>query len=323
MRAPAMAHAPVMLAEVLAALGPAASGEAICVDATFGCGGYSRALLTAGWPRVEAFDRDPAAVPHAEALAAEYPNRFCLHSRPFSQLAEALPAGTVAGIVFDLGVSSPQLDQAGRGFSFRLEGPLDMRMSQSGPTAADLVNHLPETDLAAVIYRLGEERHSRRIARAIVNRRSETPYATTLELAATVRACVPAAREGAIDQATRTFQALRMAVNHELEELEQGLLAAETVLAAGGRLVVVSFHSLEDRVVKDFMRNRARPPQPSRHQPAGVSVPPSLTLPHIKALRPDERECSQNPRARSARLRTALKPAAPLTPAVPLDARHA
>ena len=299
------AHIPVMLDAVLTALVPRDGGRYL--DATFGCGGYSQALLTQGIQHLDAFDRDPAAAPVAATLAQTFPARFHFHAHPFSRMADILPPGSLDGIVFDLGVSSPQLDLPARGFSFRMDGPLDMRMSQSGPTAADVVNTLPEADLADIIYQLGEERKARSIARAIVRHRATSPYTTTLELAATVRTCVPPARDG-IDPATRTFQALRLHVNGELDELQAGLAAAEQLLAPGGRLVVVAFHSLEDRIVKDFLRDRARPPQPSRHLPAGTAtVATSFTLPHTKAIRPTETECAVNPRARSARLRTAIK----------------
>ena len=298
-------HIPVMLAEVLAALAVTPDGHYI--DATFGCGGYSRAILEQGCRQLDAFDRDPAASPIAEALQQEFPGRFRFHALPFSRMAEVLPAGSIDGIAFDLGVSSPQLDIPARGFSFRTDGPLDMRMSQSGRTAADLINFLSDSELADIIYLLGEERKARSIARAIVRRRAETPYTTTFELAATVRACVPPSRDG-IDPATRTFQALRLAVNGELDELTAGLAAAETLLAADGRLAVVAFHSLEDRIVKDFCRTRARPPQPSRHLPvATLPTAATFTLPHAKALRPTDAECAANPRARSARLRVAAK----------------
>ena len=298
-------HVPVMLAEVLDALAVTPDGQYI--DATFGCGGYSRAILEQGCRQLDAFDRDPAAAPIAAALQQEFPDRFRFHALPFSRMAEVIPPASVNGIAFDLGVSSPQLDVAARGFSFRMDGPLDMRMSQSGETAADIINSASEEALADIIYLLGEERKARSIARAIVRRRTEQPYATTLELAQTVRACVPPSRDG-IDPATRTFQALRLHVNHELDELTTALAAAETLLAADGRLVIVAFHSLEDRIAKDFLRARARPPQPSRHLPAMATMAaPSFTLLQTRAIRPTDAECAANPRARSARMRIAAR----------------
>lgn len=298
-------HTPVMLTEVLEALAVTRGGQYL--DATFGCGGYSRAILDCGCGVLHAFDRDPAAAPLADAVLQTHPDRFRFHPLPFSKMAEALPPTSLDGIVFDLGVSSPQLDVAERGFSFRLDGPLDMRMSQSGQTAADVINSRSEEELADILYLLGEERKSRSIARAIVRQRAEQPYTTTLQLAETVRACVPPARDG-IDPATRTFQALRLHVNRELDELTEALAAAERLLAPGGRLVVVSFHSLEDRIVKDFLRDHARPPQPSRHLPMQMATTePLFTLPQAKAIRPTPSECALNPRARSARLRVAEK----------------
>jgi 16S rRNA (cytosine1402-N4)-methyltransferase len=303
-------HTPVMLPEVLDALAPA-PGDTV-VDATFGAGGYTRALLERG-ARVIAFDRDPFAVRFATALAAEYGERFTLVARPFSEMADALGELGVAGVdgvVFDLGVSSMQLDQAERGFSFLRDGPLDMRMGASGPTAADLVNTAEEDELARVIFTYGEERRSRRIAAFLVRRREEQPFTGTLDLAAVVERALGGRRGAPTHPATRTFQALRIAVNDELGELERGLLAAERRLEPGGRLVVVSFHSLEDRVVKAFLAERAgRTPAGSRHLPPqrAAASAPSFELVRAGALAASEAESAANPRARSAKLRAAVR----------------
>ena len=299
-------HVPVMLAEVLATLVPA-SGETIA-DATFGNGGYTRAILAAADCMVCAIDRDPDAIARGQALVAQFPDRLRLIEGSFGNLAAQLHESGVTmldGIVFDIGVSSYQIDDFTRGFSFRGDGPLDMRMSRAGESAADLVNLLPEAELADLIYMYGEERLSRRIAKAIVAARAEAPIVTTLGLASVIRAVVPPDRSG-IDPATRTFQALRIAVNDELGEIERGMAQAAGLLAPGGRLVVVSFHSLEDRLVKRFMQDAAgRTPAPSRHDPAGLfgRAAPEWELLTPRPLRPAGDEAYANPRARSARLR--------------------
>jgi 16S rRNA (cytosine1402-N4)-methyltransferase len=322
--APASGHEPVLLAETVAALAPRDDG--IYVDGTFGRGGYSRALLAAANCRVVAIDRDPAAIAAGAALMGEAGARLTLVEGRFGDMAELLArAGisAVAGIALDIGTSSPQLDEAGRGFSFRLDGPLDMRMERHGSTAADLVNTLSEAALADLIFIYGEERFSRRIARAILAARAEAPIGRTGELAAIIRRAVPA-EPGGIDPATRTFQALRIAVNDELGELERGLAAAEALLAPGGRLAVVSFHSLEDRRVKEFLRRRCTTaPQGSRHLPAARGHRPSFSLLTRKPIRPGEAELQRNPRARSARLRAAERTAAPAWPTEPDRARGA
>ncbi|HZB92492.1 MAG TPA: 16S rRNA (cytosine(1402)-N(4))-methyltransferase RsmH [Stellaceae bacterium] len=306
------AHLPVLLAEALAALQPRDDG--LYVDGTFGAGGYSRALLAAAQCRVIAIDRDPAAVAEGGALMRAHPGRFTVIEGRFGEMEALLaPLGisAVSGIALDLGVSSPQLDRPERGFSFRADGPLDMRMGREGATAADLVNTLSESALANLIYIYGEERFSRRVARAIVAARREAPLTRTAELARIVRAVVPSA--GGIDPATRTFQALRMEVNDELGELERALLAAERLLAPGGRLAIVSFHSLEDRKVKDFLRERsAAAPHGSRHRPALPAPAPSFRLLTKKAVTPGAAEIERNPRARSARLRAAERTDAPV-----------
>lgn len=302
-------HVPVMLQEVLEALSPRDGGHYI--DGTFGAGGYARAILDAADCSVAAIDRDPDAVARGGALADRYPARLrVLHGR-FGDMESLLrdagiaEAGTADGVVFDLGVSSPQIDDAARGFSFRFDGPLDMRMGQSGPSAADIVNTLDERELADLIFQLGEERRSRQVARAIVVARRQAPLARTAELAAIIRTAVPAAKDG-LDPATRTFMALRLYVNDELGELDRGLAAAEAMLKPGGRLAVVSFHSLEDRRVKAFLSDRTGSgDRGSRHRPAMAVPTASFRLVHRRALRPTEAETRTNPRARSARLRVA------------------
>ena len=308
----ALTHAPVLLAEMVQALAPRDDG--IYVDGTFGVGGYSRALLAAARCRVIAIDRDPAAVARGDALMREHPGRFTVVEGRFGEMAALLaPLGisAVSGIALDLGLSSPQLDDPQRGFSFRAEGPLDMRMGRDGASAADLVNSLSESDLANLIYIYGEERFARRVARAIVAARREAPVTGTAELARIVRTVVPAT--GGIDPATRTFQALRMEVNDELGELERALLAAERLLLPGGRLAIVSFHSLEDRKVKEFLRARsAAAPQGSRHRPTRPIAAPSFRLITRKPVTPGAAEIERNPRARSARLRAAERTEAPV-----------
>ncbi|MDR3514387.1 MAG: 16S rRNA (cytosine(1402)-N(4))-methyltransferase RsmH [Azospirillaceae bacterium] len=302
------AHLPVMRDEIVAALAPRAGG--CYVDGTFGEGGYSRAIAAAADCQVWGLDRDPRAAAFAARLGRETQGRVEFVAGCFGAMEPLLRERhvvTVDGVVLDLGVSSPQIDQAERGFSFRLDGPLDMRMGDDGPTAADAVNTLPEAELARILWELGDERFSRRIARAIVETRLTTPYQRTLQLAETVRRVVPRSRDG-IDPATRTFQALRIHVNDELGELDRGLAAAERLLAPGGRLVVVSFHSLEDRRVKSFLRQRALvAPAPSRHAPQadGPAREPSFRLITQKPAVPGALELSTNPRARSARLRVA------------------
>jgi 16S rRNA (cytosine1402-N4)-methyltransferase len=299
-------HVPVMLAEVLANLAP--QEGATYLDATFGGGGYARAILEAApGCTVFAIDRDPDAVARGAALAQRFAGRLHLIEGRFGDMLSLLRDRGIAsldGVVMDLGVSSFQLDQPERGFSFRADGPLDMRMEKSGPSAAELVNGLPERDLADIIFRFGEERFARRIARAIVARRVEAPFTTTADLAALVRRAVPLDPSG-IDGATRSFQALRIAVNDELGEVERGIAAALELLAPGGRLVIVAFHSLEDRIVKQAMAAASGRGGTSRHNPAALSsrARPAFHLLTPRALRPQDAECSANPRARSARLR--------------------
>jgi 16S rRNA (cytosine1402-N4)-methyltransferase len=295
-------HVPVLVHRVVEWLAVRASGH--YVDATFGAGGYTRAILQTAGARVIGIDRDQSAIARGADLVAQAQGRLELVEERFGDLQSVVAEASVDGVVFDLGVSSMQLDQAARGFSFRLDGRLDMRMGHDGPTAADVVARASERDLAAIIATLGEERHARAVARAIVRARGEQTLDTTRALADIV-ARVVHARDNAIHPATRTFQALRIFVNEELVELAQGLAAAERVLKPGGRLVVVSFHSLEDRIVKNFLAERGRAPATSRHQPEVVAAPPSFRLLTRKPEIADDAETAANPRARSAKLRAA------------------
>jgi 16S rRNA (cytosine1402-N4)-methyltransferase len=305
-------HQPVMLAEVVAALAPRAGK--LYLDGTFGAGGYARALLEAAACAVVGIDRDPAAIARGSALASRYGERLALIEGRFGDMEALLASRGIArvdGIALDLGVSSPQLDEAARGFSFRADGPLDMRMGRDGETAADLVNRLSERELATLIAELGEERHARRVSRAIVGARAAAPITRTAALAEIVRSAVPRAKDG-IDPATRTFQALRLQINDELGELDRGLASAERLLAPGGRLAVVAFHSLEDRRVKGFLRERAgEGAGTSRHAPVAARRSASFRLLKRRAARPSDAEAAANPRARSARLRAAERTAAP------------
>lgn len=301
-------HFPVMLPEVLATLSPK-DGE-VYVDGTFGAGGYTRAFLETANCTVIAIDRDPAAISRADAMKAEFGDRLIFVPGKFGDALELVKAAgyeQVDGFVLDVGVSSMQFDEAQRGFSFRFDAPLDMRMdTSSGETAADLVNTMDEEDLANLIYKYGDERKSRYIARAIVENR---PIETTLQLADLIREVVFKSPKDKIDPATRTFQALRIAVNDELGELERGLIAAEQLLKDGGRLVVVSFHSLEEGIVKSFLYERSgKTPNVSKYLPlTAKSADPSFILSPKKPIDPSEKEISQNARSRSARLRGAIR----------------
>jgi 16S rRNA (cytosine1402-N4)-methyltransferase len=300
-------HISVLLNEVLENL--ALKPGDIVVDGTFGAGGYTRAFLATG-AKVVAFDRDPTV----RRFAAGFPEeRFRLVEARFSEMDAVLGEGHADGVALDLGVSSMQIDQAERGFSFMQDGPLDMRMGGDGPTAADLVNTLEQEELARIIFVYGEERESRRVARAIVRRREEQRFTRTLELAEFVEKALGGRRGAKIHPATRTFQGLRIAVNEELAELEAGLVAAERVLKAGGRLCVVTFHSLEDRIVKNFLGERAgRTPGGSRHAPpVAKGAEPSFRLLFNGAQAASEAEAKANPRARSAKLRAAVRTEAP------------
>lgn len=302
-------HVPVLLDEVIAAIRPA-PGMSV-VDATFGAGGYTSALLEAG-ARVYAFDRDPNAIRDGAAMVEQHAGQLSLHQRRFSEMAEELTAlgvPSVDAVVMDIGVSSMQLDQGERGFAFSQDGPLDMRMSQSGENAADFLNSADEAAIADVLYEYGEERQSRRVARAIVAAR---PLETTGELARVVRRALGHKPHDKKDPATRTFQAVRIHVNDELGELRAGLAAAEALLREGGVLAVVSFHSLEDRIVKRFLREASGAGRAvSRHLPGEApGAPPTFTA-LSKAIRPSEAEIDRNPRARSSVLRHAVRTAAP------------
>ena len=308
-------HIPVVLSEVLHALKP--KSGAIIVDGTFGAGGYSKAILEAAECEVIAIDRDPEAVAAGRALAAKFPGRLKLVAGRFGAMDEIVNRQgieAVDGVALDLGVSSMQLDEPERGFSFMKEGPLDMRMAKEGPSASDIVNELSAGELAEIIGKLGEEGRSRAIAKAIVARRAEAPIETTKELSDIVARVLGRKRDEAKHPATRTFQALRLYLNDELDELARGLSAAERLLKAGGRLVVVTFHSLEDRIAKRFFASRSTPaPRGSRHLPetSDAAFAPSFRLLNRHPIEPNQSEIRRNPRARSARLRAAERTAAP------------
>ena len=305
-------HVPVLLDPLLRAVGPVTG---TWLDGTFGAGGYARGLLAAGADRVIGLDRDPLVFQMAASWGGGYGDRLRLVTGTFSDL-DSLAAEPLDGVVLDLGVSSMQLDQAERGFSFLRDGPLDMRMEQAGPSAADLLNSAEESVIADVLYHYGEERAARRIARAIVAAR---PLTRTAELAEVVTSCLPRPKPGQSHPATRSFQAIRIWVNDEFRQLVEGLSAAERALKPGGRLAVVSFHSLEDRIVKRFMQARSNSAGGgSRHAPAQDSAPPAFTMPFRRAIGPDPDEEARNPRARSALLRVAVRTDAP---AGPVDAQ--
>ncbi|MDP2122172.1 MAG: 16S rRNA (cytosine(1402)-N(4))-methyltransferase RsmH [Hoeflea sp.] len=301
-------HIPVLLAEVLNALAPA-PGETI-VDGTFGAGGYASAILAAG-AEVIAFDRDPDAITAGAALVDASGGRLTLVHAKFSQLLDHVEDNSLDGVVLDIGVSSMQIDEAARGFSFMRDGPLDMRMAQSGVSAADVVNRAKPNDLTRIFGILGEERHAGRIARAIEVERQKAPFATTRQLAGLIEKVSPRRPQDKIHPATRVFQALRTYVNDELGELAQTLFAAERALKPGGRLVVVSFHSLEDRIVKRFFQDRAGKASGSRHLPMVAERQSTFTLIGKQPVTAGEAECDANPRARSAKLRAGLRTTAP------------
>jgi 16S rRNA (cytosine1402-N4)-methyltransferase len=302
----AFSHVPVLRDEAVAMLQPRDGG--IYLDGTFGGGGYARAILDSCACRLIAIDRDPAAVARAQELAQSYPDRFEICEGRISNLSTLTAARGVTaldGAVFDLGVSSYQIDDPARGFSFRHDGPLDMQMGSSGNNAAQIVNLCPESELADILYEYGDEKASRKIAKAIIERRKVQKFETTSDLAGVIRSVVRPDKSG-IDPATRSFQALRIAVNEELSDIEAALTQAADMLSPGGRLVVVSFHSLEDRIVKNFFSTAAgRMPAASRHDPAGHARPqaPRFALVTRKAVGPGDAELRANPRARSAKLR--------------------
>ena len=304
-------HIPVLAREAVEMVRPRAGGT--YVDATFGAGGYSRAILGVGGTQVIGIDRDRSAIAGGFELVEGSAGRLTLVEDRFSNLAKICAAeglAAVDGVMMDVGVSSMQLDEAGRGFSFRLDGPLDMRMAQAGPTAADVIAKASEAELADIIYLFGEERRARAVARAIVAARKETPITTTRALADIV-ARVVRGKPGDIHPATRTFQGLRIFVNEELDELQAALEASERVLKPGGRLAVVSFHSLEDRIVKNFLGERSKTGGGSRHLPEVKQVVPSFRVLTRKPVTPGEDEMTANPRARSAKLRAAERTDAP------------
>ncbi len=302
-------HAPVMLDEAVAALAPANLG--VYVDATFGGGGYARAILAAANCTVYGFDRDPTAIKRAHDWAKAYAGRLALVNCAFGDMEEALGGlhvDALDGAVFDLGVSSMQLDEAARGFSFMRDGPLSMRMDGGKPDAADVVNAADARDLAAIFKVYGEEKRAGRIARAIVEERKLGPISTTGRLAAIISRASPPQREDRIHPATRVFQALRIFVNDELAQLAKALVVAEKLLRPAGRLVVVTFHSLEDRIVKRFFTERSgAAPRPSRHAPEEARAEATFRLLNEKPQSPSDAEIAANPRARSAKLRAGVR----------------
>jgi 16S rRNA (cytosine1402-N4)-methyltransferase len=301
------AHVPVLLRPLLGAVAPI-SGR--WLDGTFGAGGYTRGLLDAGAEHVVGVDRDPLAFEMAKPWIGDYADRIELVAGVFSRMDEY--ASDLDGIVLDLGVSSMQLDLAERGFSFMRDGPLDMRMSQHGKSAADIINEAEESEIADILYYYGEERASRRIAHAIVRERTASPITSTLRLGEIVAGCLPRSKPGQSHPATRSFQGIRIAVNDEYGELFRGLMAAERALKPGGQLAVVTFHSVEDRMVKRFMQERAgKTGGGSRHAPEVVKILPAFELKTRKALGPDPDELAENPRSRSAKLRVARRTDAP------------
>ena len=301
-------HIPVLLNEVVESIAPKDGG--VYVDGTFGAGGYTRAVLDAADCTVYAIDRDPDAIREGQKLVDVYKGRLHLLHGTFGEMAELVRGegvDFVDGVMLDIGVSSMQIDRAERGFSFQKDGALDMRMSQNGLSAADVLNTFGEREIADIIYKYGEERFSRRIAAAVVEQRKTAPFKTTLEFADLIRRTVPHKRED-IDPATRSFQALRIYVNDELGQLESGLSAAHDLLKAGGRMAVVSFHSLEDRIVKTFMQEKSgKTANPSRYMPVVEKQAATLKTITKKPILPTESETKFNPRARSARLRVAEK----------------
>jgi len=306
---PATPHVPVLLDPILDRISPVSG---LWLDGTFGAGGYTRALLAAGAAKVIGVDRDPEALERAESWRSTYGERLELVAGRFGALDLIAAEGTLDGVVLDIGVSSMQIDQADRGFSFMKDGPLDMRMEQAGVSAADIVNKAPEAVLADILYRFGEERASRKIARAICMDRKVQPFTTTRQLAGMIERIMPRPKPGQPHAATRSFQALRIAVNDELGELARGLMAAERALKDGGLLVVVTFHSLEDRMVKKFFQMRSgAAPAANRYAPVTESEAPGFEKVTRKAVVGGDAEISANPRARSARLRIGRRTALP------------
>jgi 16S rRNA (cytosine1402-N4)-methyltransferase len=307
-------HIPVLLAEVLEALAPVPGS--LVLDGTFGAGGYTSAILARG-ARVIALDRDPAAIAAGRTLVAAHPGRLSLIHAQFSDLADHVPECGLDGVVLDIGVSSMQLDEAERGFSFQKSGPLDMRMSSDGVSAADVVNRAKLADLIRIMALLGEEKQAPRIAHAIEKSRAEAPFRTTRDLAGLIEIVTPRKAKDKIHPATRVFQALRIFVNDELGELVQALFAAEQVLKPGGRLVVVTFHSLEDRIVKRFFSDRSGRASGSRHLPMVHERAATFEPIGKSMVSASDEEANINPRARSAKLRAGIRTAAPARAADP------
>lgn len=309
-------HIPVLLRPILETCAPI---RGLWLDGTFGAGGYSRGLLAAGADHVIGVDRDPLAIDMAQPWIGEYSGRITLVHGTFSGLDTYVDA-PLDGVVLDLGVSSMQLDRAERGFSFQKDGPLDMRMSQSGDSAADLVNTAEEGHLADILFHYGEERASRRIARAIVEARARDPFTRTLQLAEVIARCLPRPKPGQSHPATRSFQAIRIAVNTEFSELAEGLAAAERALKPGGLLAVVTFHSLEDRIVKRFFQLASgHQSNANRYAPASAETTARFDMVTRRAIAADDEELAANPRARSAKLRIGRRTAAPAQPIAPAD----
>ncbi len=304
-------HIPVLLRPLLTAVAPVSG---VWLDGTFGAGGYTRGLLEAGADLVLGVDRDPMVFDMAASWADDFGERLKLVEGTFSEM-DSYHTDLLDGVVLDLGVSSMQLDLAERGFSFNKDGPLDMRMSQSGPSAADFVNTASEEEIADVLYHYGEERASRRIARAILRERAEAPFETTLQLAAVIESCLPRPKPGQSHPATRSFQAIRIHVNDEFGQLVEGLEAAERALKPGGQLAVVTFHSLEDRVVKRFFTARSGGGgRANRYAPETEAEAPRFKLKIRRATGPDDQELAENPRSRSAKLRVGIRTEAPAGP---------
>ena len=306
-------HTPVLIVPLVAAAAPI---QGHWIDGTFGAGGYTKYLLNAGADRVIGIDRDPSVFTMSEALAADFGDRLRLVKDTFSNLDQAIDKAD--GVVLDIGVSSMQIDQAERGFSFQKDGPLDMRMGDSGATAADLVNTASAEKIADILYNYGEERASRRIAKMIVARREEAPFERTLDLVSIIERCLPRSKPGQSHPATRSFQALRIAVNGEYDQLVKGLAAAERVLRPGGILAVVTFHSVEDRIVKRFFQERSGTQAGSRYAPLVEEVPAQFIMKNRKAIKASREELEANPRARSAKLRIGWRTDAV---AMPVDAK--
>ena len=300
-------HIPVLLDEVVNAL--SINNHEYYIDATFGLGGYTKAILNKKDCKVIAFDRDPEAKIFAEKIKIDFKDRFFFKNAKFSQLVSLLDdfkIKKVAGVVFDLGVSSPQFDQKHRGFSLKLNGPLDMRMSKEGPTAEEFINQVEENTLAKIIYELGEEPYSKRIAKNIILERSKTYIKTTGQLANIIRKSIPTSNKK-IDAATKTFQAIRIYLNDEISELEQGLIAAEKILQPQGVLAAVSFHSIEDRIIKKFFLRCAKRKISSKYLPELPSEKYSLEIVTKKPIKPSKDEVNLNKRSRSAKLRIAKR----------------